>query len=270
MSEADRNKILRKALDLNAIPTLNGVVNKTLNLLNSSNSSLFDILHVIKHDQAITSKVISIANSAYYSRGMKICNLERAMMHIGFDEIKMVMTCILFVDNILRELKLKEKDIYELWSHSLYVACAAKKLAEKIFANDPNTVYTAALLHDMGKVVFYMYNGYEELVAESKNNKKSISLLEKEKYGIDHQEVGSIIATKWRFPEEISYVISTHHKDGVYGKNKDIMTMVKAADNFSLSSDYDGTPESFILIEEKDYINREIENIIELFELRQS
>ena len=83
------------------------------------------------------SKIISIANSAYYSRGIEIFDLQRAMLTIGFEEVQGIVTCLMFVENILKKLKLKEQDLFALWKHSIQVACSAKMLSERLLIEDP-------------------------------------------------------------------------------------------------------------------------------------
>jgi len=264
----NRDILLISASELKIIPTLNNVVKKTLDLLNSSNSTLNDIFNIIKYDYAISSKIINIANSAFYSRGMKIYTLERAIVHIGFNEIKKVITSILFIDNILLKLPLQEADKYKLWIHSLNVACAGKKLAEKLNTEDRDIAFTAGLFHDLGKVVFLINsNGYNEIVDRAENDKRHIHEYEMKQYGIDHQKTGLAIATKWRLPEEIRYVISTHHDNHETSSN--LVNIVRAANNFSLFHEYDGSPETGILMKEYGNIQREITDINEFFELQQ-
>jgi putative nucleotidyltransferase with HDIG domain len=263
-----RDTLLQKATDLKIIPTLNGIINKVFHILGNKNSSFNDLCDVVQYDQAISSKIISIANSAYYSRGVEIFHLQRAMLTIGFEEIKGIVTCLLFMDNILKRLKLKEEDLFGLWEHSIKVACAAKILSERMLIEDPQKIYTVSLLHDIGKIVFYLgVENYGALVREAERNGQDASVLEKQRFGIDHQEAGYIISIKWKFPDYFGRVMRHHHEKDYAGAYASLVNIVNAADQFLLFPENVHTSEGLILQKEKNGITREMEKIMNFLQL---
>lgn len=185
------------------------VINKVFKMLEHRDSSFGDIESVIKHDQAISSKVISIANSALYRRAVKIASLKRAMMTIGTEEIKNIVVCLVFLDGVLKKLKLKESDVFDLWSHSLEIAYGSAVLARQ---EDMERVFTIALLHDLGKLIFYMKCPDYETRPTAGNGSEGMCAWEKERYGVDHQRLGKEICVAWGLPDEITAVVSRHHK----------------------------------------------------------
>jgi putative nucleotidyltransferase with HDIG domain len=263
-----RGTIQNRATDLKVIPTLNTIIAKVFAILSNRESSFSDLSDVIKHDPAISSKVISIANSAYYSRGIEICSLQRAMINIGFEEVKGIIMSIIFMENMLKQLKLREEDLLALWSHSVYVACASKVLSEKLLIEDPQKVYTVGLLHDIGKVVFYMESdGYGELLKQANAFGKSVLQMESENYGTDHQAAGYSISVKWKFPPEFTQVIRYHHDDSGGARRGSLIQLVNAADKFSTAPQSVSDKEGFILLKEKDVIANEVKNIMDLLRL---
>jgi len=265
---AIRGDLLSRAVDLKVIPTLSTIIDKVFAVLGDRNSSFSDLSDIIKYDQAISSKVISIANSAYYSRGIEIYSLQRAMINIGYEEVKGIITCLLFMESILKQLKLKEGDLLSLWKHSMYVACASKILSEKTLIEDPAKVYTIALLHDIGKIVFYMStDNYSEIVKGAGTQGKSIIQMEKERFGIDHQETGYAISLKWKLPLEFSHVIQYHHENTNEARYESLLKLIRAADEFSVSPDSVSGTEGYILTKEKDTIAKELKNIMDTLRL---
>jgi putative nucleotidyltransferase with HDIG domain len=264
---AIRETLIHKATDLKMIPTLSTMIERVFTVLGDKNASFNDLADVIKYDQAISSKVISIANSAYYSRGIEIFSLQRAMINIGFEEVKSVVMCLLFVEDILKKLKLKEEDLVALWKHSIHVASAARVLSEKTFTEDPQKVYTISLLHDIGKVILYMNaENYGEVVREARNKGKEIHKLERDKFGTDHQEIGYIISVKWKFPDEFSHIIRYHHEGGG-DKYESLIRLVRTANRFSMSSNADLGSEGYILLKEKETIDMEMQKIMDFLQL---
>ena len=84
----------------------------------------------------------------------------------------------------------------------------------------------------------------------------------KKAFGIDHQEIGHFMSVRWRFPEEFSEVIKTHH--GGQENQTALVNLVMKADRFIDNSPTDLGPEGFILKEEKDRIEAETKKIAEL------
>ncbi len=263
-----RDEVLAKAETLRALPSLNTILNELLRIMNDKNSSFSQLHNIIRYDQSISSKIISIANSAYYSRGTHIVSMERAMIVIGFDEIKNIVMCLAFLKEILNRWKLKQEDLKVLWTHSVRVGYAARALSNALMVEEPEKAFTVSILHDIGKVIFYLFSEeYRRLLVEARETKQDICRLEKEKFGIDHQEVGYYMAIKWRFPQEFSEVIRGHHGggdgDGDGDGKSDLLHLVTVADAFITNGHYPG-PEGMILEKERDRIMADAERISQL------
>lgn len=263
-----REELIDRAKTLSVMPTFRGVIERLFAVLDDRNSSFHDVYAVIKYEQALTAKLISIANSAYYSRGVEIFSLQRAMTAIGLEEVKNIVVCIFFVENMLKELKLPGAIFLQFWKHSLHVACAARLLAERTITEDAQKVFTVALLHDIGKIIFYLANEkYDELVMNTQRGEESLNSVERALFGTDHGEIGYVLSVKWRFPQEFSEVIRAHHGGEVLGKYAQLLNLVKVADRFSTASVYDPDPETLILLNEKEGITEEMEKIMNFLRL---
>lgn len=257
--------MLARAETVTVLPTLNTIITELFRVMNDANSSFKQLFDVVRYDQAISSKIISIANSAYYNRGASVANLERAMIIIGFEEIKNIAMCLVFLKEIIGKWNLSQKDIASLWTHSLSVGYAAKALSAKIMTEEPEKAFTVSILHDVGKVFFYGYGDkYRSIEKEVAETGRDLCTLEQETFGIDHQEVGYYISVKWRFPEEFSTVIRKHHfvLDGE--SENALLNIISIADRFVTNPRADLGAEGIILSGERDWINDETRRISEL------
>jgi putative nucleotidyltransferase with HDIG domain len=258
-----REKLLATADTLKVLPTLNTIIDEILRILADDNSSFHRLFNVVRYDQAISSKVISIANSAYFGRGSQIVHLERAMVAIGFDEIRRIIMCLVFLKEMLSQWKLSQEDLASLWSHTLSVACAAKFLASKTMAEDREKVFTVSILHDIGKVPLFIYGDrYRQILEKVRTERSDICSLERDAFGIDHTELGHFISVKWRFPQEFSDVIKGHHGSGE--DRGPFVNIVTKADKFIENPEAVLGPEGIILREETDRITAETKRIAEL------
>jgi len=264
-TETIRDELLTKAKTLRVLPTLSSVVDRVFEVLNDKNASFRELVDIVRYDQAISSKVISIANSAYYSRGIKIMSLQRAMIVIGLEELRYIVTCLVFLEGILRKLSLKEDDLHALWKHSVYVAYSAKVLSANTLVEEPEKVFTLALVHDIGKLILYMYlDDYRYLIDGCNGKRKDLCGEERARFGIDHQEIGYYMSMKWRFPSEFGKIIRYHHDDKPVGECEALLRVVKKADTFADFPDTDLGMDGLVLMREKARIDNETARIIAL------
>lgn len=258
-----RDELLAKTENMKIMPMLDSVVNELSRIMNDETSSLTQLFNVVRYDQAISSKIISIANSAYYSTRSNIVNLERAMVVIGFEGIKNIVTCLAAINGTFNQPKLNQGDLTALWTRSLVVGYAAKTLSSKTMVEDPEKVFTASILHDIGRIVFCtLGDRYRRVTDEARKAGRDLYSLERETFGIDHQEVGYFLSIKWRFPEEFSAVIRGHH---ARPEGKDpLVDLVRTANMFIDHSGADLGAQGIILQKEKGRIMDKARRISEL------
>jgi putative nucleotidyltransferase with HDIG domain len=258
--ESIKNEVIARAEKFMVLPSLPSIVTEISNMACDENSSFSALHDLIKHDQSITAKVISIANSAYYTRGAKIATLSRAMVAMGFEEMKDMIMCMLLLQSMTSRYHMRDQDQLLLWRHCVEVAYAAKTLSEKTLIEAPEKVFTAAILHDIGRIVFFTYgNQYRKIMDEAEKTATDICTMERREFGIDHQELGSAMAGKYRFPDEFRIVIASHH--GPLKGYKDLVDLVVAADSFVRNPSADIGPFGSILKKEAGRINAHMERI---------
>lgn len=257
-----RETLLNQAASMKAIPTFGSVIDMVMEILDNKNASFNQLSESIENDQAITSKILSIANSAYYGRGIKVLDLKRAMITIGIEEVKSIIMCLVLMNSVMAKIGLKEEDLYRLWRHSIQVACAARHLSKATFVDEPQKAFTAALLHDIGKIIFYIgIEGYQKTIDEAIALKKNLATIERERFAIDHQEIGQAISVKWRLPEEFTRVIRYHH-DYDEEKNSELVKLVAIADGFYSYSEREWGHEGMVLARDGAIIEKEMEIIM--------
>ena len=118
-----------------------------------------------------------------------------------------------------------------------------------MMSEDREKVFTVSILHDIGKVPFFMQGDlYRKLMEEAKSTGADICSLESQAFDIDHQELGQFMARKWRFPEEFTEVIRKHHGRAETGVP--LVDIVAKADRFIENPSADLGAEGVILREE--------------------
>ncbi len=195
------------------IPTLPTVLSQILAQLNDERSSATDLERIITHDQALSSKVLAVANSAYYGFRHRILTVTRAVLALGYEEIRNI--CLgASLMGFLHPSTFRDQTAAELlWLHSLTVGEAARILAEKTGAVGLEPAFTAGLLHDLGKVVLAAFfpDDLDELRAFM--NREALSFQEAERaLDLEHSHIGKALADHWDLPPLLGEAMGYHHE----------------------------------------------------------
>jgi len=256
-----REELLAKMSLTDSLPTFDSILTRLLGIISDADASLDQLLEVVKCDLAISAKIIRIANSVFYCRGSTIVDLKRAMMRIGLTELQDIIVCVAFLKDITNQWGLNLHDLEDLWVHSLAVSNAVKVLNRRAVEH-PGKAATVSILHDIGKTILYTYGDkYRMLIEKARRERVDICDLEKETFGIDHQEIGYQLSVNWKMPEEVSWVIGNHHgREGGDG----LIHLVCVADSFLDDRAVDLGEEGIILERKADFIKNETTRMSEL------
>lgn len=203
-------KIVYKIKSLQPIPA---VVHKVLLMSEDPDSQLSDLLDIVKVDPAITANLLKVCNSAHMGLPQKVDSVQKALTLMGLQGVVELVLAQNFGANLRRAQKgyLLEKG--ELWKQSLACAMVARDLAERRQLGNLPAIYTAALLKDIGKVVLNEFIEGQAGKIQQLVEKKGLSFIEAEKQciGVDHAELGGIIAREWHFNSHLIFMIENHH-----------------------------------------------------------
>jgi putative nucleotidyltransferase with HDIG domain len=194
------------------VPTLPSVLSQILAMLNDENSSARDLESIIVNDQALSSKVLAVANSAYYGFRHQILTVTRAVVALGYEEIRNI--CLgASLMGFLHPSSFRNQNAAELlWLHSLTVADAAMLVAERLDKSQREAAFTAGLLHDLGKVVLAAFFPDEAEAVKQLMLKENLPYREAEKaLDMDHGQVGQALAEHWDLPQQLGEVMGFHH-----------------------------------------------------------
>jgi putative nucleotidyltransferase with HDIG domain len=196
------------------MPAFPQSVQKVLDLTRDINCLPKDLVAVIEKDPVMTVKILRVINSAYYSLPNKITSVNQSVVYLGLNTIKNLALSIAAV-GMLPRFNTSGFDIQRYLMHSLTTAAVARLLAATFAKGqvDPGDAYIAGLLHDFGKAVYaqFMATEFAKALAISQDSAMPLHQAELEVIGADHTLVGSMLATKWQFPEHLVACIRDHH-----------------------------------------------------------
>jgi putative nucleotidyltransferase with HDIG domain len=218
---------------INSLPQFPENILMVQKLINDPDSDMATIARQISMDPALTADLLKIVNSAQYMLSKKVDNISEAVKMVGIKGIKNLLYSY-GTQKILGDDTIDKK---RLWEHSYKTAFYAYNLV-KNFKNDNNLlddVYVGGILHDMGKIIFS--NVHPELLDKIKgfcaDKNMPSSTFENLSAGMNHAELGALIAEKWNFPERLVAAIRFHHDPGAAPADyKDLLDAVYLANMF--------------------------------------
>lgn len=185
----------------------------------------------VKEDPIISSGVLALSQSGHYGRNFAIGSLQDAVLVLKGEKLIEMILAASAARYFAGEISGQEMHHRRLWLHSVATALTGEKLARLLNQKKPLTVYTAALLHDIGKTVLDLYAKIylHASLKQLKQRHAKLIEIEKKALGVNHQELGELIVRRWKFPADVVSAVGNHHTPESAPYEKHIAATVYAA-----------------------------------------
>ena len=202
--------LMKQIKELRPIPA---VANQLLAVVDNPDSSMEDIANVIQYDPVITASILKTCNSAYFGLKNPAESVKDAVNMLGTDqviELALIKSGAQALSGSQEGYGLAQGD---MWKYSVSSAVVAKQVAMKLSLKNKNTLFTSALIKDIGKIILEKHVSDASQKIKRLVETKNFSFLEAEKkvLGIDHAELGAMIAKMWKFSPRMINIIRHHH-----------------------------------------------------------
>lgn len=203
--------VARNIRDLPALPII------VLELLSSFDEPDVDIgrlAEAISHDQALAARTLRVANSSAYGLASKVKSISQAIMVLGFDSVRSLVAAGAIVQVFPGAGA--QRDLAPFWRHSMATAVCSRNVARHTRIH-PEQAFLAGLLHDIGRLVLatrFPHQYAAALAWRAANDCWQVDA-EQQVLGMNHQQVGLMLAEAWQFPPLIQRAIGYHHAPAV-------------------------------------------------------
>lgn len=217
---------------INDLPTLPTVVSRIISQIANPATNAADIGKLIEQDQALTSKVLRLVNSAYYGFPKQIKSIQHAVVILGFNKVKTVTTTAAVFD-LIRQRDCAGLDLRRFWQHALGSAIASKVTAEYIgIGHSAEDAFIGGLLHDLGKVVLdqFQHQLYAPVLQYARDKGILLTEAEDEVLGLNHTQIGEWVMEKWRLPQVIVCMVRHHHSPNNSPDRREMVNAVHMGD----------------------------------------
>ncbi len=206
-------KIIRS---IDKLPPFPETARRVLEVAGNPDAEIGEIVKIIQYDQGVTADCLRICNSSYFGLKEKVDSVHRAVVLLGAKTL--IKTVIM--ESCKTAVYSEAQTGYglrpgELWRHSVSCALISQLLANKMGQKDLHELFTASLLHDIGKLVIdsFIADNFQAMFSLMREDGFGYVAAEKEYFGIDHAELGGIIVKTWNFPQSLIEAIQNHHQD---------------------------------------------------------
>jgi HD-like signal output (HDOD) protein len=199
------------------LPTIPDILFRILKILDDPDSGAADLAEVVRLDAPLTARILRLANSPYYSVRGDMADIHRCIAVLGYRTIRQVAICVSVATSVVNAAARAngKLDYRELWRHSVAAGAIAKSLAEMVDYPEPEEVFTAGLLHDLGKFILEIYapESYARVFRARRERGLPLVALEKKEFGFDHAVLGEAFGFSWRFPGLLTLCFGHHHDE---------------------------------------------------------
>jgi putative nucleotidyltransferase with HDIG domain len=205
-------QISQKIVDeIEALPRFPENIVSLQQMISDPDTELAEIARQISTDPALTADLLKVVNSAQFMLPKRVDNIVEAVKLVGMRGLRN----LLYSYGTQKILGNETAETKQLWEHSYRTAFYAYNLAKSITKKKDilDDVYVGGILHDMGKIIFSSV--HPELITKINSfcREKQIptDIFEDLSAGLNHSEIGSMIAKKWNFPNALITAIRYHH-----------------------------------------------------------
>jgi putative nucleotidyltransferase with HDIG domain len=201
------------AAQVRAVPTLPAMCQRILMAINDPNTNFDKLAREASYDPGLTANVLRIANSAYFGAAQEIGSLRDAFVRIGARRL-FELTVGTSVGPLMREaLPGYALRRHELLRHSAWTAVASERLAAELRLRAPDMLFTAGLLHDIGKIILDPFVEAHRATLEAAADRlhANFEAAERDVLGMDHAQAGAAVLRQWRLPPQLVEAVAYHH-----------------------------------------------------------
>ena len=200
----------RKYLDkVDMLPMSPTLLPKLLPKLSDLDTNFDEVVEIIGFDPALTSKLLQICNSAFFGQDAEVSTVAEAVSRVGYQSVYLLVAMI-NGSNCFPWPSPRGVDAPKLWQHSITTAFNTKFVAESAGV-DGNLLFTAGLLHDIGKVILAQTQPQEVGTMFRKLSDAAAIEREKKVFGCTHPEVGAALLERWKLPAQLVVGVRHHH-----------------------------------------------------------
>lgn len=223
---------LRKVVGaIGPLPSLSETFCALTKLIENPGTTVRQVADVIQRDPAMAAKILQLVNSAFFGPAQTVTGLHAAVSHLGMGTIRNLVLVADAFRVFTPDKSIPSGIVDALWDHAQRTALIAGRLPVNPKVRDITVV--AALLHDIGKLVFAsrMPAQFGKALALAREKNCALFEAEQQTLGVSHAEIGAYLLGLWGIPwQVVDVALNHHHPARVAGSGFEALEAVFVAD----------------------------------------
>ena len=204
-------KAFESMAELTSLPE---VTSKIVEIVEDPRASARDMHDIVRTDPPLAAKILKVVNSAFYGLPAQVASLDRAILMLGLSAVKNITLAASLSRMFKADAVSDQFSARDIWRHSVGVGVCAREVARLGGAQNSEEFFVSGLVHDVGLIVSHQLFPDEsrEIIERCYSETQDFLAIERELIGADHQQLGGLLAAKWKFPASLRLAMTHHHK----------------------------------------------------------
>ena len=209
----DVKDIERQLARCPALPSLGSINQELQQLLLTEQNYAAQIAEIIQRDPSLTSRLLQLVNSIYYSQSTPVNNIEEAVFYLGIRQIRQLAMITPIIEDFQRLTRQCDFPWSNFWQHCIGTAILTREVIASVQLASNESDYVAGLMHDVGKIVmaWTFPDHFTAIHRQATQARQDLPEIETEILGMDHAELGALYLERYKLPELIVKVARFHH-----------------------------------------------------------
>lgn len=199
------SELVQSCTSLFTLPALHAHVR---DVVDDPNSSMEELVKILKLDPAISARLLRIANSPSHGGSKQVDTISRAVTLIGVEAVRDLVAATT-IGQTFSGMPSQFMDAVRFWRKSLFCALVAERMATACGIDNSEPCFVEGLLRDIGHFVLYQTvpQRAQSALIEAGYLEASLAEVEQSNIGCDFAEVGAELVRFWGMPAHIEQAI---------------------------------------------------------------
>ena len=236
-----------------SIPSIPHILQTILALTSDPTSSGRALEEKIMAEPGLVTHLLRTVNSAYYGLLRKVSSIRQAVVLLGYTAVRSMASGLIMINTFNQLPRITRRYLQDVWAHSLTTAGLATVLAGNKPREKKDSLILAAMVHNVGHLVLaqYLETDYDEL---TQSDPFPPVTEERDRFGVDHAEVGALLLESWKFEKEIIDLVRAHHESEFFKGDHSLIGVLILSQALAKKSD---SLKDFLAMEEE-HVEEEI------------
>lgn len=228
------NNLKNQVQNIINLPPLPNITMEIIGMIDNPNINVQTLSKAIAKDQVITTKVLKVANSPFFSYPRVISTVDFAITILGFETVKEIVLSASYIGHF-KNYKNDQFNTESFWLHLISSSVISREIAKAIKYPLVGEAFIAGLIHDIGIFIMsqFFQKEFSQFLEIYATEEKNIIQIENEIFGSTHAEIGSWLLEKWNFPPQLVEAVKHHHSPENATINPKLTTIIYYTEYFS-------------------------------------